>query len=74
MDIIPAVDLMGGKVVRLVCGDPKLATSYERLGDPVSVAKKWEAEGARFVHVVDLDAVLGAGKQPEHGGINRQSC
>ena len=61
MDIIPAVDLMGGKVVRLVSGDPKLATSYERLGDPVSVAKKWEAEGARFVHVVDLDAALELG-------------
>lgn len=61
MDIIPAVDLMGGKVVRLVRGDPKLATSYERLGDPVSVAKKWEAEGAHFVHVVDLDAALELG-------------
>ncbi len=61
MDVIPAVDLMGGKVVRLVRGDPKLATSYERLGDPVSVAKKWEAEGARFVHVVDLDAALELG-------------
>jgi phosphoribosylformimino-5-aminoimidazole carboxamide ribotide isomerase len=61
VDIIPAVDLMGGKVVRLVRGDPKLATSYERLGDPVSVAKKWEAEGAHFVHVVDLDAALELG-------------
>ena len=61
MDVIPAVDLMGGKVVRLVRGNPELATSYERLGDPVSVAKKWEAEGAGFVHVVDLDATLGTG-------------
>ena len=46
MDIIPAVDLMDGKVVRLVRGNPELATSYERLGDSVSVAKRWEAEGA----------------------------
>jgi phosphoribosylformimino-5-aminoimidazole carboxamide ribotide isomerase len=61
VDIIPAVDLMDGKVVRLVRGDPKLTTSYERLGDPVSVAKKWEAEGACFVHVVDLDAALELG-------------
>jgi len=61
VDVIPAVDLMGGKVVRLVRGDPELATSYERLGDPVSVAKRWEAEGAGFVHVVDLDATLGTG-------------
>jgi len=61
VNIIPAVDLMGGKVVRLVRGNPQLATSYERLGDPVSVAKKWEAEGARFIHIVDLDAALERG-------------
>lgn len=61
MNIIPAVDLMGGKVVRLVRGNPQLATSYERLGNPVSVAKKWEAEGARFIHIVDLDAALERG-------------
>jgi phosphoribosylformimino-5-aminoimidazole carboxamide ribotide isomerase len=61
VDVIPAVDLMGGKVVRLVRGDPKLATSYGHLGDPVSIAKRWEAEGARFIHVVDLDAALRLG-------------
>jgi phosphoribosylformimino-5-aminoimidazole carboxamide ribotide isomerase len=61
VDIIPAVDLMGGKVVRLVRGDPKLATSYERLGDSIYIAKKWEADGARFIHVVDLDAALELG-------------
>jgi phosphoribosylformimino-5-aminoimidazole carboxamide ribotide isomerase len=61
VNIIPAVDLMGGKVVRLVRGNPQLATSYERLGNPVSVAKKWEAEGARFIHIVDLDAALERG-------------
>ena len=61
MDVIPAVDLMKGKVVRLMRGNPKLATSYEHLGDPVSVAKKWEKEGASFIHVVDLDASLGIG-------------
>jgi phosphoribosylformimino-5-aminoimidazole carboxamide ribotide isomerase len=61
VDVIPAVDLMGGKVVRLLRGDPKLATSYEHLGDPVSFAKRWEAEGACFIHVVDLDATLELG-------------
>jgi phosphoribosylformimino-5-aminoimidazole carboxamide ribotide isomerase len=61
VDVIPAVDLMGGKVVRLVRGDPKLATSYERLGDAVSFAKRWEAEGAGLIHVVDLDATLELG-------------
>jgi phosphoribosylformimino-5-aminoimidazole carboxamide ribotide isomerase len=61
LDVIPAVDLMSGKVVRLVRGDPKQVTSYERLGDPVSVAKRWETEGAPFIHVVDLDATLELG-------------
>ena len=65
MDVIPAVDLMRGKVVRLVRGDPALATSYERLGNPVSVAKMWEARGARLVHVVDLDAALELGSNME---------
>jgi len=61
VEVIPAVDIMGGKVVRLLRGDPKSATSYEHLGDPVTLAKRWEAEGARIVHVVDLDAALGLG-------------
>jgi len=62
MDVIPAVDIMKGKVVRLVKGDPRLARSYEHLGDPVSLARRWEAEGARFIHVVDLDAALNLGE------------
>lgn len=61
MDVIPAVDIMDGKVVRLLKGDPKRSTSYEHLGDPLSLARRWEAEGARTIHVVDLDAALGLG-------------
>ncbi len=61
MDVIPAIDIMGGNVVRLEKGDPKIAKSYEHLGDPVSLAKKWEADGAQIIHVVDLDAALGTG-------------
>lgn len=61
MEVIPAIDLMEGKVVRLLRGDPKLLKSYERLGDPVAVAKRWEAEGAKIIHVIDLDAALGLG-------------
>ncbi len=61
MDVIPAVDLMDGKVVRLVRGDPRTMKSYEQFGDPVTVAKKWEREGADAIHVVDLDAALGMG-------------
>ena len=65
MEIIPAVDIMKGRVVRLVRGDPKQLRSYSKLGDPVSVAKRWEAEGAKFIHVVDLDAALGTGRNFE---------
>ena len=61
MEVIPAVDLMKGKVVRLLRGDPKFVSSYEHLGDPVTLAKRWETEGADTIHVVDLDAALGLG-------------
>jgi len=62
MEVIPAVDIMKGKVVRLVRGDPRLMSSYDHLGDPVRLAQRWEAEGARFIHVIDLDAALGMGR------------
>jgi len=59
MKIIPAIDLMNGQVVRLYKGDPKQKTVY---GDnPVEIAKKWEANGADMLHIVDLDATLGTG-------------
>jgi len=62
VEIIPAVDIMKGRVVRLVRGDPRLMSSYDHLGDPVHLAKRWEAEGARFIHIIDLDAALGMGR------------
>jgi phosphoribosylformimino-5-aminoimidazole carboxamide ribotide isomerase len=61
VDVIPAVDIMDGKVVRLLRGDPRRSTSYEHLGDPLSLARRWVAEGARTIHIVDLDAALGLG-------------
>lgn len=61
MLVIPAVDIMGGKVVRLLKGDPREMKSYAHLGDPIELAKRWEAEGAQLIHVVDLDAALGLG-------------
>lgn len=61
MLVIPAIDLMNGKVVRLLKGDPRDMKYYEHFGKPVDVAKRWESEGARWVHIVDLDAALGAG-------------
>jgi len=59
MKIIPAIDLMEGKVVRLYKGDPKQKTIYS--DNPVEIAKKWEQNGADMLHIVDLDATLGIG-------------
>ena len=59
MKIIPAIDLMEGKVVRLYKGDPKQKTIYS--DNPVEIAKKWEKNGADMLHIVDLDATLGIG-------------
>ena len=59
MKIIPAIDLMNGQVVRLYKGDPKQKTVYS--DNPVEIAKKWEANGADMLHIVDLDATLGMG-------------
>lgn len=54
--IFPAIDLKGGKVVRLQQGRAEAATVYS--DDPVAVAKRWEDEGARYLHVVDLDGAF----------------
>ena len=52
-DILPAIDLLGGRVVRLEQGDFARATAYS--DDPVAVAEAFADEGARWLHVVDLD-------------------
>ena len=53
MNIIPAIDLIGGKAVRLKKGDYNEVTVYN--DDPVSVAESFERSGAAFMHIVDLD-------------------
>ena len=53
MVIIPAIDIRGGKVVRLSQGKFSAETVYS--DSPVETAKKWEAAGAEMIHVVDLD-------------------
>ena len=63
MKIIPAIDLMEGKVVRLYRGDPKKKTIYS--ANPLEIAKKWESAGADMLHLVDLDATLGTGSNFE---------
>ncbi len=54
MNIFPAIDLINGQVVRLLKGDYNQVTVYGN--DPLSVAKDFEACGAEFIHIVDLDA------------------
>lgn len=56
MLIIPAIDLRDGNCVRLKQGDPTQQTVYSH--DPVSVARGFEALGARLIHVVDLDGAF----------------
>jgi phosphoribosylformimino-5-aminoimidazole carboxamide ribotide isomerase len=61
LQLIPAIDLMNGEIVRLTHGDPKTAKVYDQFGGPVETAKKWKAEGAGKLHIIDLDAALGTG-------------
>jgi phosphoribosylformimino-5-aminoimidazole carboxamide ribotide isomerase len=56
MLIIPAIDLKDGKCVRLTQGRMQDETVYS--DDPVSVARRWAAAGAEWLHVVDLDAAV----------------
>jgi phosphoribosylformimino-5-aminoimidazole carboxamide ribotide isomerase len=53
MEIIPAIDLRNGKCVRLYQGDYEKETIFS--DGPVSVALRWQSEGARRLHIVDLD-------------------
>ena len=68
--VLPAVDIKGGKCVRLYKGDPDETTVFE--DDPVEAALRWEAEGARMLHVVDLDGAF-AGEPVNHEVIKRMA-
>jgi len=60
MQLIPAIDLMGGKIVRLTKGKAETAKSYEvQFGTPLQAAERWKAEGAGKLHIIDLDAAFG---------------
>jgi phosphoribosyl isomerase A len=54
--LLPAVDVAGGQAVRLVQGAAGTETGY---GDPLAAALAWQAAGARWIHLVDLDAAFG---------------
>jgi phosphoribosylformimino-5-aminoimidazole carboxamide ribotide isomerase len=59
MIIIPAIDIRGGRCVRLLRGEPGTESVYGN--DPVQMALHWREEGADWIHVVDLDAAFGTG-------------
>ncbi len=67
MVIIPAIDVKDGRCVRLKQGDMTDATVYSE--DPVAVAKHWVAQGARRLHVVDLNGA--AAGRPKHEAMIR---
>jgi len=69
MIVVPAIDIRGGKCVRLLHGDPNRETRYE--GDPVERARAFVAAGAARLHVVDLDGAFGTG---ENVGALRAIC
>ncbi len=58
LTLLPAVDVAGGRAVRLTQGEAGSETSY---GDPVDAAMDWASQGAEWIHLVDLDAAFGRG-------------
>ena len=66
MEIIPAIDIRGGKCVRLRQGDYSQETVFA--DDPVAMAHRWADAGASRLHLVDLDAARGKGE----GNTNRE--
>ena len=56
LELLPAVDVAGGRAVQLVQG---VAGSEKQFGDPIEAALNWQARGAEWIHLVDLDAAFG---------------
>ena len=61
MIVVPAIDVRGGKVVRLKQGQLREEQVYG--SDPAEAARRWEAEGATRLHLVDLDAAISSRPQ-----------
>ena len=57
-ELLPAVDVVNGQAVRLLQGEAGTETSY---GTPLEAALSWQAGGAEWIHLVDLDAAFGRG-------------
>jgi phosphoribosylanthranilate isomerase len=62
LQLLPAVDVTGGKAVQLVQG---VAGSGKQYGDPIEAALEWQRQGAEWLHLVDLDAAFGRGTNHE---------
>lgn len=58
LELLPAVDVRGGRAVQLVGGD---AGSTKEFGDPLDAARNWQRRGAEWIHLVDIDAAFGSG-------------
>src|SRR5262245_6105342 len=68
VQIFPAIDLRGGRCVRLRQGDFNQETDFG--GDPAETALRWVRQGATFLHLVDLDGARQG--QPANGASVRQ--
>jgi phosphoribosylformimino-5-aminoimidazole carboxamide ribotide isomerase len=66
MIIFPAIDLRRGRCVRLQQGRAERETVYGR--DPAALARRWAAQGARWLHIVNLDGALGEARDNLHTG------
>ncbi len=63
LELLPAVDITGGRAVQLVRGEAGSGKAY---GDPIDAALNWVRQGASWIHLVDLDAAFGRG---ENGAV-----
>jgi phosphoribosylformimino-5-aminoimidazole carboxamide ribotide isomerase/phosphoribosylanthranilate isomerase len=62
LELLPAIDISEGQAVRLAGGDANSQTVY---GDPVEIVAEWLEAGAKWIHLVDLDAAFGRGDNRE---------
>src|SRR3954468_12080391 len=63
IEVIPAVDVLGGEAVRLERGS--YGAVVERAADPLALARRWVEAGAQRIHLVDLDGARDGGVRPE---------
>jgi phosphoribosylformimino-5-aminoimidazole carboxamide ribotide isomerase/phosphoribosylanthranilate isomerase len=62
LELLPAIDISEGRAVRIAGGDASAQTIY---GDPVEIVAEWLEAGAKWIHLVDLDAAFGRGDNRE---------